>query len=610
MQLFKYGKIVEMNKDTQTTSQDSRIIRNAFYIQFVAYLLAIFPTAFVEVFDGIIIGQYLGVDSVAAFGIVSPLIAVYAMSGAVISAGARKRYIRHIGQGNTEKAQAVFSLSCVLAVGIAVFAMLMIIVFSTPITRLLGAKGSAADLLPKARSYLIGVTIGLPARNLMWVLWILMAVDSDRNLPIISSVVMAVSNILLDLFVVKVLHGHTFAMGLVTSVCYVLAIFVLLTHFRRKNRLLKFSLRNLPWQETTHVFQLGSYSGICKISTMLRGSYMNNLLAVIASTTAIAAYSVHRQTGILLGPLMISMADTVSVLAGLLNAERDRPMLKKLLSTAVKANLIVTLAVSCLLFVFAGHYAALFIAGDTATMGLAKEAVRAYSIGMVIYGLNSIYFYYLQSTGKKVLASVTGFLLEGGFMIASAAVLSRFIGARAVWFAFPATQLIMLIYYTVIYNYQSRKMGIWQLRMSDQILLLPKDFDVPQEDQLEVSITTLDEVMGLSQQVWDFCDRHDCDERRKYLLSLAVEEMAGNVIEHGFTKDSRQHSVDVRIVKDKDSYILRIRDDCLIFDPIGRLELYSNEDMTKHIGIRMIVNMSQEVRHTCFLKLNNLFVKV
>ena len=191
MQLFKYGKIVEMNKDTQTTSQDSRIIRNAFYIQFVAYLLAIFPTAFVEVFDGIIIGQYLGVDSVAAFGIVSPLIAVYAMSGAVISAGARKRYIRHIGQGNTEKAQAVFSLSCVLAVGIAVFAMLMIIVFSTPITRLLGAKGSAADLLPKARSYLIGVTIGLPARNLMWVLWILMAVDSDRNLPIISSVVMA-----------------------------------------------------------------------------------------------------------------------------------------------------------------------------------------------------------------------------------------------------------------------------------------------------------------------------------------------------------------------------------------------------------------------------------
>ena len=37
--------------------------------------------------------------------------------------------------------------------------MLLVRVFATPLTRLLGATGNAADLLPRARAYLIGIAI-------------------------------------------------------------------------------------------------------------------------------------------------------------------------------------------------------------------------------------------------------------------------------------------------------------------------------------------------------------------------------------------------------------------------------------------------------------------
>ena len=93
-------------------------------------------------------------------------------------------------------------------------------------------------------------------------------------------------------------------------------------------------------------------------------------------------------------------------------------------------------------------------------------------------------------------------------------------------------------------------------------------------------------------------------------MALAVEEMCGNIIEHGFNKDKRDHSIDVRVLKKGDDYILRIRDNCLIFDPVKQLEMYSENDIMHHPGIRIIVGLSKEFRYTCILKLNNLLIRI
>ena len=82
------------------------------------------------------------------------------------------------------------------------------------------------------------------------------------------------------------------------------------------------------------------------------------------------------------------------------------------------------------------------------------------------------------------------------------------------------------------------------------------------------------------------------------------------MIEHGFSKDKRNHSIDVRIIHKGEDYIIRIRDDCLIFDPVSQLKLYSDDDTAHHIGLRMIIRTAKNVRYTSFLRLNNLFIKI
>lgn len=56
--------------------------------------------------------------------------------------------------------------------------------------------------------------------------------------------------------------------------------------------------------------------------------------------------------------------------------------------------------------------------------------------------------------------------------------------------------------------------------------------------------------------------------------------------------------------------LVRIRDNCVIFDPLQRLQLYSPDDPAHHIGLRMIVGTAKDVQYTSVLKLNNLVLRL
>ena len=559
--------------------------------------------------DGIVIGQFLGVDSIAAFGIINPLMIAFSIIGAVVSAGARNRFTSLLGAGKTEQARQVFSLACALSTGFAAALMLFLLVFSVPVTSALGASRNTAGLLPLARDYLIGISFGLPAMNLVRVLNGFMPLDNDRNLPVISSIFLTVSDIVMDLAAVLFFHGNTLEMGIATSISYYVALAVLLTHFRKKDIFLRFQFRGLPWKETAAILGRGMPSGVCRLGNTLRCIFMNRMLALIASSAAIAAYSVHRQADSFFNPVTIGMADTVALLAGILVGEEDRPMMKRLLFTSVQATLVITAGIAALIWLFAPGFASLYIKDNPEALRLAVTAVRCYAIGMPLNGLNLIYLNYFQGIGKSLLASVSGFICESGLLILSAAAMMPLLGAEAVWWAFPVSQFLVMCYYGVVVAMESRRIKIHREGLFNRVLLLPDTFDVPDRNKLDVTITGMEDVMQLTDKVWDFCELHSCDSNIKTKLVLSVEEMAGNVIHHGFA-DGKAHCIEVRILKKGDGYYARFRDDCLIFDPIRQIKLLSDEDPTHHIGLRMISAIAKDIQYTCVLRLNNILVKI
>jgi anti-sigma regulatory factor (Ser/Thr protein kinase) len=87
-----------------------------------------------------------------------------------------------------------------------------------------------------------------------------------------------------------------------------------------------------------------------------------------------------------------------------------------------------------------------------------------------------------------------------------------------------------------------------------------------------------------------------------------VEEMAGNIVSHGFRKDRKSHSVDLRVAYKGEDLILRIKDDCIPFDPSERQKILDPEDVTKNIGIRMVFSLARDIRYQNILGMNALTI--
>ena len=127
---------------------------------------------------------------------------------------------------------------------------------------------------------------------------------------------------------------------------------------------------------------------------------------------------------------------------------------------------------------------------------------------------------------------------------------------------------------------------------------------------MDITVDTLEEVIQLSQRIQQFCRDRGIDEKRSYLSALALEEMAGVIVQEGFVKDDRKHSVYVRVVHKDDNVILRIKDDCQPFNPEERKQLTENEDITKNIGIRMIYRILKDIDYRYLFGINVLTMKI
>ena len=141
-------------------------------------------------------------------------------------------------------------------------------------------------------------------------------------------------------------------------------------------------------------------------------------------------------------------------------------------------------------------------------------------------------------------------------------------------------------------------------------MVVPENFGVAENERMDLSIRNVEEVVFISQKVQRFCRSLGVDERRSYLAGLFLEEMAGNVVEHGFTKDKKNHSVDVRAAYKDGEVILRIKDDCVPFDPAERRQIIDPDDIAKNVGVRLIYRMATGVDYQNILGMNVLTIRI
>ena len=210
-------------------------------------------------------------------------------------------------------------------------------------------------------------------------------------------------------------------------------------------------------------------------------------------------------------------------------------------------------------------------------------------------------FAYGQASGKQGLVNVLSAFDGVVGVVLFSLILMPSMSLNGLYLAIILNSVaagIFIVYgYSVIMN---RRLP----RNMDEFMVIPAGFGVSDKNRMDVSVRSMDDVVRVAAKVSAFCKEKGIDGRRSYLAGLFLEEMAGNVVDHGFRKDRKKHSVDIRVVHKDDDLILRIKDDCKPFDPMERKDIMDPEDPMKNIGIRMVYAMASKVDHRNILGLN------
>ena len=231
---------------------------------------------------------------------------------------------------------------------------------------------------------------------------------------------------------------------------------------------------------------------------------------------------------------------------------------------------------------------------------------RMFMIGFWFFPVSYIFNLLLkscQAQGKMMLMNVMSFVetaMTGVFVWAAVPLF----GIDAAWLANLWSDILSL--FVVLISVFVWKKGV-SLAVPD-LLKLPENFGAGPDESAEYSLRSIDQVSAVSEAVIAFCRERKMDERKAFWAGLCVEEVTGNIFQHG-ASDGKQYRADVRIVC-RDDLIIRIQDDCRKFDPRERMNLFYPDSPEKNIGLRMVAKLASYVDYYNHAGINTLIMKI
>lgn len=578
------------------------IVKKVFRKYFLFSILSSIAAPLGMMVDGMVIGNFLGGEAMAAAGLASPLYILLSAFSGIIASGSTSLCGQYIGREQPEQVRQIFSTAMLCSIVMYLLCLIACCCVSEQVAHLLGARDS---LLPLTADYIRGLGVGIGLCVLHLALVEFTKLDGSPALGPISVAAMTAVNIVLDLVSVFWLQNGLFGIALATSISYLVAVLVCGIHFFKPVHTLKLVKIQTLCRYLIALCKNGfprAGNGICFAITT---AFINYQLIILGGSVALAAFSIQSSVALVVGATCLGTGSTTLLLSGIFYGEED----KKTLESAVKVSLceggLITILVCALCFFFINPVILLFGQANSAVSAMAVTAVNWKLMGLVVFTVNHVFVNYYQSTGNLVMANFVAVIEALPAQVISVLVLSPWMGVNGVWASSVAGGIITFLALTLAVAYQNQRCP----RTLKEYLLFPKSFGVEDSMQLNFSISNdLQEVVGASRQVYDFCEKHGIDARRKHHLLLCVDKMAGNIVKYAFA-DQKKHFIDIRILRKGEQLIFRLRDDGAPFNPLNR-PVEKDAAIGQNIGISLIRELSHSIDYRYTVGLNNLLIKL
>ena len=544
------------------------MIKKLFKQMLLTQILSSMTVMLCMLIDSIVIGRFLGVDSMTAYGFSTPILLVFAALGNMVSAGVQVLCGKAMGSGDRKGAHACFSVSVFIMLAISVVGVAGVMLFTDQICEILGAGKPTPDndVFFLTKDYLRGFIIGAPAFLSAQIMVPYMQISGERLRLVIAVALMTVSDIIFDILNVLVFDGGTFGMGLASSLSYYIAFIIGVLYFFKRDCLFRFRLRLIKAKVIGHLIRDGMPTLINQISLVLLMYSFNTMLADVGGNHAVAAYSVISSVGNICYSFGSGIAAVALMLSSIFYSDEDRGPLIHLVFTMTTVAIVICGAVTALVLIFAEPMVMLFL-NDADAKGMAITGLRFFALSLVPCAINTNFKNFYQGIDRAVLTQAVSILQNFALTALAAFVLSRFMGVNGIWMGFVTGETLTLVVISAIVFISRKKVKI----SGEAFSLLPDSFGQSDHTPLEMMLTSPEDVEKASAAVAGYCRENGLGEGLDTELPEDVRVMCQSIAENGFA-GRKKRWIEMSLIDKNGTPVLRIRDNCESFNPYKYLK--------------------------------------
>ncbi|KAA0993495.1 MATE family efflux transporter [Dyadobacter aurulentus] len=430
-------------------------VKALFFQYYGPAIISLLSSTIHQVINGIILGQQVGKEGLAAVGLYGPVVIVLVALSLPVMIGGGVLISKHIGAADYTKAQYVFQFATTLVLLIGGSVALSAPMSAKPLAQFLAGKDNLA-LAEYTADYAFWQLASLPFFFLGMVWGNFVRADGSPKVSRNASILAAVVNIVLDLILVVGFNLGVKGASIATSVALFSGAAYLFFYVLRGNThydfsSFRFTLRFAQWREFLKVGMPSFASEIAFSSGLL----LINQSLIQYGSSAVAAFGlVNYLSFLLIRPFTAAMIAALPIISFNVGAKQPQRVLEVFrfsLGFTIVLGIIVTLAglflSDPLVFLFSGDQ-------TVSSRQIASQAMNIYFLLFLAAGPNYILAAFLQSTGKTTLTMIIN-LLKGFLLIVPALlILPEHFGLSGVWLSRSLAEILTFAFvgFYTLYN--------------------------------------------------------------------------------------------------------------------------------------------------------------
>ncbi len=557
----------------QTLKQNTDFLKSTFQKSVFPCMLSILSVNINVFVDGILVGNKIGTDALAAINLSLPLYLLLCVAGSFFASGTAINAARAIGNNKIKRSEQYYCTCVVSMMIVSILITIIGLLFRNPLVAFL-----CSDLQIRyyVMQYVVITLIGTIPKILIYVPFWYLRLDG-RNMEVtIMMIIMSIGNVILDILMVYVWNMGVFGAGLAsviaTAVSCVLG-FVWL--FQKESSFIfrPFMFRSLKeWKE---IASAGIPSALNNLFSTIRIFLINGILMAYGGGAMVAVFTAVNGIAGFGESITLGIPQAASAMLGVYSGERDNGSCALLIKLEWIAGCIYSLA-----------FLIICLASSKVIQG--------------VYGLTESLFIPLAWLGVSIFPALFCNILSGYYNMAKKTLWANgIIFFRVILMTYAGIQLAVHFNWSV-YSFllfaEVATIIVWFIVTAMNHKVHPKEtrfllMDTSLEKKgrvLNFSVTSeMEDICNASERIMEFCKINGMNPKKTIRIQLALEEVMTLIVKVNENREKSELNFDLRAYSLDKVTGIRIRYGGREFNPFAR----DDEDDDLYMGIAIIKKM-------------------